>query len=610
MESKSKHKRNLFEIDNARNMSKQQLVKTFVPTQSFWRLLSAKNHVVLGSRGSGKTALAKMLSHDHLVLLEDQRAQSAIRDQEFIGIYVPTHLEWVGGLKNKPWQTEEEQELLFQWRLNITACMAFIPVVKSCIETYVLGRGQQARCERELSLELSKEWTSQEAGTLNELYKILDGIDKNKRMQLAESRATGKSMNEFSPVGLIFSTDLFYPLRRGISIISDKLSINKECTWLVCLDEAEFLEELHHRILNTYMRAQSGNLFFKITTMPYRHYTLETNTGVNLDVGDDFEYVSIDSDPTLTARTHWESYTIGTQFARSIFSKRADMSGQNIKGITIQGLLGKSQLLDFKDDGWDKNSCEMKLLEKYCNEKTIERAHRLLNTKKFKQEISRKIHGALLLRQEYEACKGHYMPVIYSGVTLVIRCGDSNPRRMIKIFNALLLATSVKSKKRSRYNTRNTRPKSIVLSPKEQTRILRKFSETTLNYVQCEPEYGLKLYDFLRKIGAYLQYNFHAKLLSTDLISAIEIDNSISDEDWEIIKCAVGHSYLCPKIGPDDPDHMPQKEGVFHLANALAPYLFLLPRRGKSHKLSTIINESRKHNILEELPLFDKEKRK
>ena len=89
----SSHKRNLFEIENARNLSRRELVETFVPTQSFWRLLSAKHHIVLGSRGSGKTALARMLSHDHLALLNEARAQSAIREQQFIGVYVPTRLE-------------------------------------------------------------------------------------------------------------------------------------------------------------------------------------------------------------------------------------------------------------------------------------------------------------------------------------------------------------------------------------------------------------------------------------------------------------------------------------------------------------------------------------
>src|SRR5947207_284351 len=114
-------RRNLFEVDNARNLSKHELVETFIPTQSFWRLLSAKHNVLLGARGQGKTAVAKMLSHDHFVLLADTRgeprAESAVRNQEFIGIYLPTRLEWVGGLKNKPWLDERQREELFQWRL-------------------------------------------------------------------------------------------------------------------------------------------------------------------------------------------------------------------------------------------------------------------------------------------------------------------------------------------------------------------------------------------------------------------------------------------------------------------------------------------------------------
>lgn len=88
-----KHRRYLFEVDNARNLSKDELVDTFIPTQSFWRLLSAKHTVLLGARGQGKTAIAKMLSHDHLAALartkQEPRAESAILNQEFIGTYLP-----------------------------------------------------------------------------------------------------------------------------------------------------------------------------------------------------------------------------------------------------------------------------------------------------------------------------------------------------------------------------------------------------------------------------------------------------------------------------------------------------------------------------------------
>src|ERR1700741_4868441 len=96
--SKPKFRRDLFEIENASNLTRDELVETFVPTQAFWRLLSAKNHIVLGARGSGKTALAKMLSHDHLSRFKNERSQGIIASKNFIGIYIPTRLEWVGGL--------------------------------------------------------------------------------------------------------------------------------------------------------------------------------------------------------------------------------------------------------------------------------------------------------------------------------------------------------------------------------------------------------------------------------------------------------------------------------------------------------------------------------
>jgi len=96
-----------------------------------------------------------MLSHDHLSLLNEERAQAAIRAQDFIGVYIPTRLEWVGGLKNKPWQTEAEKEFFFQWRLNLSSCVALLATIESCIHNYC-GTEAASACERELALHLSE----------------------------------------------------------------------------------------------------------------------------------------------------------------------------------------------------------------------------------------------------------------------------------------------------------------------------------------------------------------------------------------------------------------------------------------------------------------------
>jgi hypothetical protein len=592
------HKRNLFEIENARNLNPRELAATFVPTQSFWRLLSAKNHVVLGARGSGKTAIAKMLSHDHLAMLDDARAQSAIREQQFIGVYVPTRLEWVGALKNKPWQTEAQKEEFFQWRLNLSSCLALITTLESCLRNYCGDRGQQARAEVLLASALSEAWINEgEVDTLDTLRQHLQRIEYEKHVLIARSRATGDQSPSATGPGITFESDLFVPIKRGMTLAEKFLGLRPECTWLVCLDEAEFLEEVHHRIINSHMRAYSGNVFFKVTTMPYCHYTLATNTGVSLDVGHDFEYAYIDSDPVLFARSTGERSTIGTRFARTLFYKRLEtsglLSGRNIEtapDVSIASFLGRSNLLDEKSRLAPHEYLE--LIKKYCSPETVARSQRLISTPKFNSQIFRKIHGALLLRQAYDEFIGRSEPNIYSGATLAIRCGDANPRRLIRIFNALVLV-EWGSIKRDRVLPH--------LSSKTQTRVLRKLSNSALVRVQSEPQCGKDLYDFLLKIGNYMHKAFHNSPLTTDEVTSISIDNNIAEKHWKLIQRSVELGLLYPNIGPEQRDEMPDRQGTFHLAFILAPHFFLLPRRGRSRNLTTVLG-SLEHK--EQMSLF------
>ena len=589
------HRRNLFEVDNARNLSRQELVDTFIPTQAFWRLLSAKHHVVLGARGQGKTALAKMLSHDHLALFaknrEEPRARSAIVKQEFIGIYLPTRLEWVGGLKNKSWLSEREREELFQWRLNIATCIAFIPIAKSCIFTYVEGLAKQAQAEKELAHQLSEDWITKSDLKFNDFLQLrrhLEDVDYRKQIQILRQRAVGTLPEGEMPEGLVFGIDLFAPLRQGIRQISRLLSLNPDCTWFLCIDEAEFLDEFDQRILNSHMRAYPDNLFIKMTTMPYCHYTLATNIGVDLVNGNDFQYVNMDSDRVMTARVAGETDTIGTRFGRTLFKKIIEASEPPIaesserESPSLYEVLGDTEILDPHREEWDPESENMQLLLKYSSKETINRAVELNGTPKFRDEISRKIHGALLLRKEVDEWKGNKALKAYSGARMVIRCADGNPRYLIRIFNALLMLRSNEEKKLMRQG------KTIWISPEDQTRAMRTLSASTLNQVMSFPDVGPELYKFLCMLGEFMRAYFHDKPLTTDQITSVTIDRTVSDNEWKLVRIAVGYGLLYPNIGSGNPDEMPWHEGTFHLAYALAPNFLLLPRRGQAANLATI----------------------
>jgi hypothetical protein len=588
-----KHWRNLFEVDNARNLSMHELVDTFIPTQSFWRLLSAKHHVVLGARGLGKTALAKMLSHDHLVLLAEPRAQAAIRNQEIIGIYLPTRLEWVGGLKNKPWLTEREREELLQWRLNIACCIAFIPIAHSCITTYVKGKVNQVQMERELSHQLSNDWIVETKHTFNDLQQLrhyLEDTDYRKQIQILRKRVAMRLSEGEIPEGLAFGTDLFTPLRQGIRRLSRIISINPNCTWLLCIDEAEFLQEIDHRILNSHMRAYPDNLFLKLTTMPYCHYTLATNIGADLVNGQDFEYVNMELDNVMTARVSGESDTIGTRFGRTLFGKLIKASPPHVDDAdsrdipSIEDVLGGSKILDPYREDWGPGSKNMKLLEEYASKKTIERARRLIGTSEFSNSIGRKIGGALLLHKEVAELEGHKALTVYSGARMAIRCADGNPRHLIRIFNALLMKLSGKQKKQ----ILAMRLKAPPISPSEQTQAMIALSNITLSQVRSFPEVGSKLHELLCMIGEYMRANLHKKRLTTDQISSVSIDETISEDEWKLVQVAVGNGLLHPNIGSGNTDEMPWRSGTFHLSYTLAPHFLLFPRRGDAVKLATI----------------------
>ena len=592
----SEHRRNLFEVDNARNLSMQELVATFIPTQSFWRLLSAKHHVVLGARGQGKTALAKMLSHDHLALMsqtrDEPRAQSAVRTQEFIGIYLPTRLEWVGGLKNKSWLNERQREELFQWRLNIASCIAFTPIARSCISTYLEGKAKQAQAERELAKQLSNDWAVEPGLISNDLLQLrrhLEDTDYRKQIQLLRERATGSLPSGELPVGLAFGIELFVPLRQGIRQLSRLLSINPNCTWCLCLDEAEFLEEMDHRIINSHMRAYPDNLFIKLTTMPYCHYTLATNIGAALVPGEDFAYVNMDSDRVLTARARGDQDTIGTRFGRTLFRKLLEASdphiavGNDRDTPSATEVLGESELLDPRQEDWSPDSDNMRLLEKYASPETVARARRLVRTPGFSSTISRKINGPLLLRKQVDELKGNRALTAYSGARMAIRCADDNPRHLIRIFNALLMLRSREQKWLMR-----GRRKASWITPEDQTRAMCMLSTTKLNQYRSFPEVGPELHALLCMLGEFMRADLHERPLTTDQVTSILIDDTVSEEDWKLVCVAVGHGLLHPNVGSGNPDQMPWREGTFHLAYALAPHFLLFPRRGKAVKLNTI----------------------
>lgn len=584
------HDHDLFQVDNAKGLTRRNMVETFVPTDSFWRLLSSRNHLVLGSRGSGKTALARMVSHSHLSLFSasNKRARSIIESKSFIGIYSPTSLGWVGGLKNKPWFSEQEAELFFQWRLNLSTCQSFVDTLRSCLDTYIENKGERARVERAICADISSMWSDKsiECSTTTELVKYLKQLEREKQTQTGRQRVFRDTQAPEQSVGPVFDTELLSPLRSAIDVVSEKLNFSDETSWLLCLDEAEFLEPIHQRILNSHLRAHSGNLFFNITTLPYAH-TNETNTRVPLDSGHDYDIIYIDRDPVMWAG---QGSKEGMSFAIQLFELRLKGSRSKYQGLKLPSMLGRSELLDPLPSDWSEHSDNMVRLKKYANIATIQRAERDMHKGGiFRDAISRKMQGALLLRDRVEHTTGGKKLDIYSGLTMLIRCGDSNPRRMIALFKYML--TALQQQPQNRRKESHGLIDIPLVSREDQTTCLVERSKRELDKVKAESHVGPETWQMLVMIGSHLHRLLHKEPLGTDQKYSVSIDNRVTDREWELVKKAVHLGLLFPNVSTNNPDQMPEREGNFHLAYILAPHFRLLPRRGKSITLSSVIRQ-------------------
>ncbi|MDQ3190589.1 MAG: hypothetical protein M3Q58_03265 [Bacteroidota bacterium] len=598
--------RNLFDLDNARYLNKKELVETFIPTHAFSRILSPKNQIIIGSRGSGKTALLKMISHDHLALFDNEQAKEIIESKIYIGIHISTKTKFIGGLKNKDWNDEQSKEKNFRWLMNIASCVALLETIKSCLKTYYPDLLERRNKEIEVISKIKEHWFDKEDTlfTLADVAEKLEDIVTMKSKRMLREKIYGSKEQDDPPVGLTFDLELFEPLITAINIVNRKMDFPEESSWFICIDEIEILEEFHHKILNSYMRANMGNIFFKFTTLPYCHYTLETNTNVPLDIRHDVHYVYIDQDLSFKFRE-----TPGDYSAQLLFKARATISKPQYAGFTFQQLFGSSALLDSQVINYEKikefknpiltegqlqalidSDFVLKLFDKYSNPRTRSKGRELLKNKRvmrFGDEIGRKMKGLLILKDYEQSIKGNQRVTIYSGAKTVVNVGDANPRKLLGIYNSMLNKIESSPQKQKKFH-RDYKSDPII-SFSDQNFVLASIAERELNRYRIEKNFGVSLYTFIIGLGEYMHEQIHNTLINTEQISSIEYSSSGDENTWRIIERAVQKGLIYPNINIHNPDEMPYHEGTFHLAFIFAPKFKLLPRKGDSKNILNII---------------------
>jgi hypothetical protein len=572
--------RDLFEVDNAKALYPRQLAPTFVGTREFWRLLSPKNHIVLGSRGSGKTAIVKMLAHEYLSQFDHSHAKKAVRDASFIGVYIPLSLDWVGALKNKSWTTEAEAERMFQWRLNVAGCAAFLVSLESCLSTYRPKPGERAQSEDLISRQIASLWGSDvEANDIAGLRRYLRGLvaSRGRAARAARAAEVEPSYSDQSNM----DEDLFGPLKWAAEVASEELHFASSTAWLICIDEVELLRPFQQRVINTAIRSSSAPFFYKLATLPYGHYTIDTNAERQLEVGHDFEYVRIDRDPI-----HDADRSLSRVFVEDVYKKRQRLSPDRYPPATLEELFGPSRLL--QPGRWAADDEFLATLRANLLPSSFERASALLarDRRAFDNEIRRRLRATLELREAAQSHQGHWSLDLYSGAQLFLRCTDGNPRLMIRLFKAMLDKSPQLSTKES------NRRRVPIIPTTVQTEVMMAISSEALLRARAQEGIGFDVYGLVNAIGRFANATTYADRISTDAVTTVRVDSGVDDRTWQAVMKACDLGLLYASVTWNNPDQWPMRSGFFHLAYVLAPHFRIMPRRGRARRLSLILQDS------------------
>lgn len=587
------------EIENARNLTMQQLSSTFIPTSMFARLLSRKHHILLGARGQGKTALFRMLAFEGLSALAqvDDGIKQIVDSKRFIGMYLPTKLEWVQSLSLQTGDGGISPSDAFTWKLNLSSCLAFLQTARACLDYYVKLCDERILLERALCKKVSREWKlGVDCGTFGEVDRRLKKIGYEWQVSISMKMICAEHSfdREYEQAFGAFLTKSFIPVRRGMDLLSEILGFSAETAWLVCIDEAEYMTTEHQKIINSFMRVAPENLFLKIATMPFSHYTLETDQpAAPVSSCHDFEYlhmeeglIDLEGEHVQSAGADDDLYEGELKFGDQLLQKviQEYYKGRISADATLQTMFGKSRLLDgVKKTDWGPSSVNMKLLRQHASPALLARAEKLLkeaSRTKFQNEIGRKVREALLLVDEVGKCTGNKKLEIFSGAKMIVRCADGNPRLMIRILNNIFAGDVADTKKGK-------------IEPKKQNEILYVLAKNMLNQIRSIQGVGPSLFNDVMKIGACLKNELHGKPLTSDPVFSIRIKEPRPDDIKmrEMIQSAIKYGVLKPndstKINYGAESIL---EGDYHLAYIFCPYFKILPRKGKSMSYNAMLS--------------------
>lgn len=525
-----------FDLPSSKNLSIRKTVEGFIPTGLYWRLLESDSHdVILGTRGSGKTMLLRMMSIQHLIPFasRDERADHALRKLMRYGIYLPMGIDWCVAYQHE----HPNATRFFTDGVNLVAAEAFVEALECVLE---MTPDSTDGLERHLSESLSAQWFTDSPKKIFSLASL--------RLSLLQQQAVLRDMwlSGFHELArsskyCFRAATIFAPIREAASISNLVLGLPRDHRWLLCLDELENLSRTQLKAILTLIRGSADNLVLKLTTQPY---TLPSDTTGFADGAAavdfrDFEINRLQYDPEDLEYIDLVS---------GILNNRVRGAGPRDTriGVRIFGSTTFASRASEVDPGFS-----------HLKEEILSKGN---------PDSERKKVPLAALRSLRRSATGHRNSAAYSGWRTMVRITDGNPGIFVRLLNELGVSEGVET-----------------ISPEDQHKVVVRLAESWVEWAYALYPDGERLHRLLVDLGTTLSRRLHAGRDPSDVpveVNRVRLDLSELDPaDAEAFRVGARHALLVAE-SKGSSTRYPSAEGVWRLSYSIAPKFWLLPRRG------------------------------
>ena len=476
---------NPFSDSQARNFSDTKIIGEFCPVSNYWSLFNDQHEILLGTRGSGKTFLLKMMRYSMLKRIDNDQAREIAQKKEFIALYVPMYLEFVTHITNSK-AAEDKQIQLFQFAFNCLLAQSLLLEVKEILseeEDKLLW----AKKSRALASALNEIWFNEAPNGISDLFSLTIKIEKlfyNFDLQTGD-------LNAIPPV---FKRPIGASLLAAKDLIVYHLGLKEEPTWIICIDEAEFLSETLQRCINNVFRSDSKRIALKVATLPFYHCTLKTlDPNISVSAENDFHYRVVDmkyDDQDFCELTDsLVAHRLKTRFNSNVEVQRLE---------DFLGTVGSDAQIDYyREEVGLENATYEVITEEILKSFSEERRKTASDYENKRKPVYDKFAPIFYVRKMFSLSKkGNTKPGWYAGSQMVRKIAQGNPRAFIQIMNNLF-----------------EKARNFELTPKAQHGVIMEYVHSFCESTQALESNGPTMYRDLSGIATILQNNVHGEAL-------------------------------------------------------------------------------------------------